>query len=1439
MTPLIALLFVVEAIVHCTVAFSLPPSSRQCTLPSFLETTEPIPRSRSTTLFSLGRNYLDTIDNNNSNDDNNSRNSNNGNNNRWNFGSKQQGVGTAVVRSEANQKQYGIGGGNSWGKQQQGRAKIVPIKQPQDLLDFVIEDERLSVVKVYATWCKTCQVFDIRYRKLASQIGDIYSSSSPDALLQKGRVRFSEMAFDDPNNEEMCRLLNATKLPYILVYKGSRGKITDFQCGPSNFQMLIDVVNQYADPAVAGADGRGQALMVIEDDVGEQTEEEGQEEQEWRVLQEQEQEQRRLSAREEQSMKVKDEEIARLYKELSNLRKEYDKKIQSIKEEHGYETGQLREEMERQTKQYEEERAALSAQIKQLTQDMIEREKAYRAGEDATSNQLRRDLKDKEREYENTLTGLNYRISSLEEELFKTKNELKYNSEASEREKEEMAATIALLEEEQQNLLSRNKELERELIEDKLLVVQTTEEASRVLKQLEAMRTGKEEEAAKLMARIRELEAEISRLQTDIDGGYDMSREMERLKAEFQQERELMAARIIELESSQGEWQPGGLMELQQERERVVELEQTIESIKAELTQRDRLLRTSNKATDILLDQMEAQKRAYEKELERTAELTNELEEAITKRELELRELQAQFSSLERIAEGLKARDMRRMREELNDVQGGMENERWKMERELRLSAEQEVTELRELLNQRREGQNVAGNTSSESKPKKSFFEQMFGARDGGSWDGGFGDGLGFGRSQESMIESTMSFATSQETKGDYELLNDVLAPDEVSPREGIPGWVGSSKTENARNAAGFYTPSPSVVNEVPVRVPTPQLEFERRLAENPIVPAGAFGASRPTAPFFRSSNPPTMDFSSSDRSKSVDQQYQMPSDSSDGNAPTLPPGTSFSPRPTSPTPRVRARTGITDNIYAGAGSAAISTPPSPAVPSPTVYEEPAQVPTPQLEFERRLAENPIVPAGAFGGSKPTANFFRKTAAPSPPPRQSGSRNINEDDTQSKWQSLDEAEKKRVAAEAYKAFEKQLADRRSQEQKPKQGAGVSGGRGPQIIVNPARSTLQDDSKGAGADRRPPAENPARTTVQKQKENQLQLERKKHQEMVEQASGAQQKQQDNRSTSQKHTNESERENEKLQQKKIETSQVGDADQTQQNQTAQELRRTAADASTKRAKKAQDASQTELKRQNQMKAEAIRREQSERRAREEAILRQRQVEEQKRKTNDEKARAANINAEKEAAEMQKLSEEQKNRKISQVKASAEEQKLLMEKQRRKAGEAKERERELKAEALARAKAEGEDRALVERHTSQVMKEQLEAESRAKAVEEKLRIEEDRMKVKAGDLKKVAVSQLIPPAQRSQPSGGSQQPVQNRVAQGVKLQQQAASKPLRDLADSGKRLRDLAGSAGNEAKYKVVVLKEGNKSELEGPLKDLLSAPKEATTRKNDNY
>ena len=49
------------------------------------------------------------------------------------------------------------------------RPMVADINSPDDLKDFIIADDKLAVIKVYADWCKTCKRFDIRYRKLASK----------------------------------------------------------------------------------------------------------------------------------------------------------------------------------------------------------------------------------------------------------------------------------------------------------------------------------------------------------------------------------------------------------------------------------------------------------------------------------------------------------------------------------------------------------------------------------------------------------------------------------------------------------------------------------------------------------------------------------------------------------------------------------------------------------------------------------------------------------------------------------------------------------------------------------------------------------------------------------------------------------------------------------------------------------------------------------------------------------------------------------------------------------------------------------------------------------------------------------------------------------------------------------------------------------------------
>mmetsp|Transcript_38073 Transcript_38073/g.69889 ORF Transcript_38073/g.69889 Transcript_38073/m.69889 type:complete len:561 (-) Transcript_38073:2759-4441(-) len=366
----------------------------------------------------------------------------------------------------------------------QRRGKIFSIQQPQDLLDFVIQDERLSVVKVYASWCKTCAVFDIRYRKLASQLGDTHTSTKSDSkLVSSGRARFAEMQFDDPNNEEMCRLLNATKLPYILIYKGSKGKVADFQCGPAKFQMLLDAVNEYAD-AEGSVAGVGDSTAAGGNVGGEQ---------EWNVVREQQQKQQQAtryggansivnypSSDDASKLQQKEAEITRLYTELSALRTDFDRRIVLLKETNSKETSTLNERIRAQTTEFENERRALSKQIEELSREMMDREKSLRANENAGNEQLQGEMKQKEEDYKMTLTGLNLRIGELQQDLFKSRNELQYNSNASSNDQLQLREHISNVETEMTNLKSRNQELERELIEEKKMDVASTWNKSRV-----------------------------------------------------------------------------------------------------------------------------------------------------------------------------------------------------------------------------------------------------------------------------------------------------------------------------------------------------------------------------------------------------------------------------------------------------------------------------------------------------------------------------------------------------------------------------------------------------------------------------------------------------------------------------------------------------------------------------------------------------------------------------------------------------------------------------------------------------------------------------------------------------------------------------------------------------------------------------------------------
>lgn len=126
--------------------------------------------------------------------------------------------------------------------------QITTIDSLDDYLDFLRGDnaeehKKLTVIKFYASWCKSCAKFGAKYRQLALDEGDQVDRSGE--LLATGRVRFAEVEFGA--NKRMCKSFGIKRLPSIHIYKGKAGKVEDFVCGPSKFHLLVDKLNEYVD----------------------------------------------------------------------------------------------------------------------------------------------------------------------------------------------------------------------------------------------------------------------------------------------------------------------------------------------------------------------------------------------------------------------------------------------------------------------------------------------------------------------------------------------------------------------------------------------------------------------------------------------------------------------------------------------------------------------------------------------------------------------------------------------------------------------------------------------------------------------------------------------------------------------------------------------------------------------------------------------------------------------------------------------------------------------------------------------------------------------------------------------------------------------------------------------------------------------------------------
>jgi len=122
--------------------------------------------------------------------------------------------------------------------------EITTVHKFNDFQEFISKDEQLCIVKFYASWCKSCYKFGIKYKKLAMKLGD--KSDKTGQIQEQGQVRFAEVEYS--KNASLCKKLGIKKLPYIIIYKASVGKIAEFSCGPRRFEdKLANRVFRYID----------------------------------------------------------------------------------------------------------------------------------------------------------------------------------------------------------------------------------------------------------------------------------------------------------------------------------------------------------------------------------------------------------------------------------------------------------------------------------------------------------------------------------------------------------------------------------------------------------------------------------------------------------------------------------------------------------------------------------------------------------------------------------------------------------------------------------------------------------------------------------------------------------------------------------------------------------------------------------------------------------------------------------------------------------------------------------------------------------------------------------------------------------------------------------------------------------------------------------------
>mmetsp|Transcript_36321 Transcript_36321/g.47900 ORF Transcript_36321/g.47900 Transcript_36321/m.47900 type:complete len:213 (-) Transcript_36321:172-810(-) len=106
---------------------------------------------------------------------------------------------------------------------------VVKVTGQEEYLQ-ILEDnrDRIVVIKFFAPWCRSCKALGLKFEKWAK---GKYAGKP---------ITFAEMDLFDRENKPVKQNLGISVIPMIHIHRGTAGKVEEFTCGPSKFQLFCD-----------------------------------------------------------------------------------------------------------------------------------------------------------------------------------------------------------------------------------------------------------------------------------------------------------------------------------------------------------------------------------------------------------------------------------------------------------------------------------------------------------------------------------------------------------------------------------------------------------------------------------------------------------------------------------------------------------------------------------------------------------------------------------------------------------------------------------------------------------------------------------------------------------------------------------------------------------------------------------------------------------------------------------------------------------------------------------------------------------------------------------------------------------------------------------------------------------------------------------------------